>query len=125
MPVTLQQLIAQAEAAVPRIDPAAARQRMAAGDVLVVDVRDASEVAASGRVPGAINVPRGLLEFKIDPSSPAFDPQLRPDRAVIVYCGTGGRSALAGKTLKDFGFAEVHNLGGFRDWLAAGGEVER
>lgn len=125
MTSTLQQLLADADAVVPRIDAASAKDLIAGGEVLVIDVREPGEVAASGRVPGAVNITRGLLEFKIDPSSPAFDPALRHDRTVIVYCGTGGRSALAGKTLKDFGFARVFNLGGFRDWVAADGDIER
>jgi len=125
MPVTLQQLLADANAVVPRIAPEEAQRLMAAGDVLVLDVREPAEVAATGRVPGAVNVTRGLIEFKVDPSSPAYDPRFSPDRTVIVYCGTGGRSALAGKTLKDFGFTSVFNLGGLADWINADGDLER
>ena len=69
-------------------------------------------------------VGRGLLEFKADPTAPSHDPQFRPDRPVILYCASGGRASLAGKTLKDMGYADVRNLGGFAGWKAAGGEVE-
>ena len=48
-----------------------------------------------------------------------------PAKPVILYCGSGGRSALAGKTLKDLGYAEVYNLGAFKDWVEAGGAVEK
>ena len=97
---------------------------MQAAGALVVDVRDAAEVAASGKVKGALAVSRGLIEFKADPDSPMHDPAFRRDRPVILYCASGGRSALAGKVLRDMGFADVHNLGGFRDAIAGGLESE-
>jgi rhodanese-related sulfurtransferase len=90
---------------------------------LVVDLREGSELQA-GKVKGAVHVPRGLLEFRADPSAPSHDPAFDPNRPVIVYCASGGRAALAGKTLRDLGYADVRNLGGFKDWAAAGGEVE-
>jgi rhodanese-related sulfurtransferase len=76
-------------------------------------------------VKGALAVSRGLLEFKADPDLPTHDPALRKDRPVILYCGSGGRAALAGKTLLDMGFKDVYNVGGFKDLLAAGWEVEK
>ena len=97
---------------------------MIADGALVVDIRDSAEIAVSGKVRGAVVVGRGLLEFKADPTAPSHDPQFRPDRPVILYCASGGRAALAGKTLKDMGYADVRNLGGFAGWKAAGGEVE-
>ena len=124
MPTTLQEMMAAANAAVPRITPEDARAMQRDGEALIVDVRDGAEVTKTGKVAGAINVSRGLLEFKVDPSSPAYDAAFRKDRPVILYCGTGGRSALAGKTLKDLGFATVYNLGGFAVWEAEGLPVE-
>lgn len=118
-------MLAAADAVVPRISPAAARDLMAAGDAVVVDVREAHEVQDSGKIPGALLVPRGLLEFRADPQSPQFDPLFRAGAAVILYCAVGGRSALAGQTLKQMGYAQVYNLGGFADWVADGGAVER
>ena len=97
---------------------------MIAAGALVLDIRDSAEIAASGKVKGAVAVGRGLLEFKADPTAPSHDPQFRPDRPVILYCASGGRASLAGKTLKDMGYADVRNLGGFAGWKAAGGEVE-
>jgi rhodanese-related sulfurtransferase len=61
-----------------------------------------------------------MLEFKADPALPTYEPSLRKDRPVIVYCASGGRSALAGKTLLDMGFSDVRNAGGFKDLAAAG-----
>jgi len=122
---SLKELMAEARAAVPAIDPVNAAALMATSDPLVIDVRDGMEVRASGKIPGAVHVSRGLLEFKADPDSPMYDPEFRKDRTVLVYCASGVRSALAGKTLKDFGFQDVRNLGGFQDWIAHGGKVEK
>ncbi|WP_210529479.1 rhodanese-like domain-containing protein [Rubellimicrobium arenae] len=116
-------LLADAAAAVPRIDATEARRLQAEG-ALLLDVRDAPERAASGSVPGSIHVSRGMLEFRADPESAYFDGRFDKGRAVVLYCASGGRSALAGKTLKDMGYAQVFNLGGFKDWAAAGEPVE-
>ena len=109
---------------VPRISPEEARRLMREQAALVVDVRDAGEVEASGKVKGALNVSRGMLEFRADPESPYHDKAFSKDRPILVYCASGGRSALSGKLLKDMGFENVHNLGAFKDWAASGGETE-
>lgn len=121
---SLNQWMAEANAAVPRITADEARRLQAEG-ALVVDVREPNELAQTGQVPGAVAVPRGLLEFRADPGSPSHDPRFDPGKPVVLYCASGGRSALAGKTLRDMGYGKVFNLGGFQDWVAAGGAVER
>lgn len=125
MATSVKQLLETANAAVPRITPAQAREMMAKGNTLVVDVRDAAEVAQSGKVPGAVNVSRGMLEFRADPESPYHDKNFARDKTVILYCASGGRSALSGKTLKDFGYGQVYNLGAFKDWAEGGNPVEK
>jgi rhodanese-related sulfurtransferase len=125
MPASVKEMIEAANAAVPRISPEEAKAMMAKGDVLTVDVRDAPEVAASGKVKGAMNVSRGMLEFRADPGVPYHDPAFTKDKTIIVYCASGGRSALSGKVLKDMGYDRVYNMGAFKDWAAAGGEVEK
>jgi len=125
MTTTIKQMLESANAAVPKITPADAQAMMARGDVLVVDVRDAPEVQASGKVAGAKNVSRGMLEFRADAASPYHDPAFEKDKDVIVYCASGGRSALSGQTLKEMGYERVHNLGAFKDWVAAGGATEK
>jgi rhodanese-related sulfurtransferase len=122
---TLKQMMDAANAAVPRITPAQARDMIAQGNTLVLDVRETQEVEKSGKVAGAVHVSRGLLEFRADPDSPSHDKGFVKDKNVIVYCGSGGRAALSGKLLKDMGYERVYNLGGFKDWADAGGEVER
>ena len=125
MAANLKQMMEAANAAVPRITPAQAKAMMAKGDALLVDVRDGAEVAASGKIVGAVHVSRGLIEFKADPDEPGHDKRFDKARPVILYCASGGRSALAGKLLKDMGYTHVYNLGGFKDWAESGGEVER
>lgn len=125
MSTSVKQLIETANAVVPRITPQQAQQKIASGEVLVVDVRDAPELVSGGKVGGAVHVSRGMLEFRADPASPYHDKRFDKDRPVIVYCASGGRSALAGKALKDLGYTEVYNLGAFKDWVDSGGSVDK
>ena len=125
MATTVKQLLEAANAAVPRVTPAEGREMIAKPNTLIVDVRDAAEVEQSGKVAGAINVSRGMLEFRADPESPYHDKNFAKDKSVVVYCASGGRSALAGKMLKDLGYDQVYNLGGFKDWAESGGAVEK
>jgi rhodanese-related sulfurtransferase len=110
---------------VPRISPARAQDMIAKGNTLVVDVRDVPEVESSGKVAGAVHVPRGMLEFRADPESPYHDQNFAKDKTVIVYCAAGGRAALSGQALKEMGYGEVYNLGGFSDWADAGGAIDK
>ncbi len=89
-------------------------------DVVLVDVRETVELDREGTIPGAVHVPRGLLEFQADPGSPIYNNSLDPGSRLILYCGTGGRSALAAKTLIDMGYSDVASLaGGFAAWREA------
>ncbi|WP_274628852.1 rhodanese-like domain-containing protein [Arvimicrobium flavum] len=125
MATNVKELMAAANAAVPKITPSEARKLIAEQNALVVDVRDTTELQASGKVKGAVHVPRGMLEFRADADTPYHDKNFTKDRPIIVYCASGGRSALSGKLLKDFGYSNVHNLGAFKDWAESGGEVEK
>jgi rhodanese-related sulfurtransferase len=89
-------------------------------EAVLVDVRETTERENDGAIPGSIHAPRGLLEFHADPESPAYNDALRPDQQIILYCGSGGRSALAAKTLIDMGYEDVSSLaGGYAAWRAA------
>jgi rhodanese-related sulfurtransferase len=125
MATSVKQMMEAANAAVPRITPAEAREMIAKGNTLVVDVRDAPEVEKSGKAAGAVHVSRGMLEFRADPESPYHDKNFAKDKTVIVYCASGGRSALSGKVLKDMGYERVYNLGAFKDWAEGGGAVDK
>ena len=124
MASSVKQMLEAANAAVPKITPAEARDMIAKGGTLVVDVRDAGEVAASGKAAGAVNVSRGMLEFRADPDSPYHDKNFSKDKTIILYCASGGRAALAGKTLVDMGYGDVYNAGGFKDWVESGVATE-
>ena len=125
MASSVKEMLEAANAAVPKITPAQAQAMMAKGNTLVIDVRDGTEVEKTGKVAGAVHVARGLLEFRADPASPAHDKAFSKDKTVILYCASGGRSALSGKTLKDFGYSDVHNLGAFKDWAESGGAIDK
>ena len=124
MATSVKQLMDEANAAVPKLTPSQTSELIAKGNTLVVDVRDANEVEKTGMIGGAINVSRGMLEFRADPASPYHDKNFSPDKTIIVYCASGGRSALSGKMLKDMGYGQVYNAGGFKDWAESGGKVD-
>jgi rhodanese-related sulfurtransferase len=125
MATSVKQMMEAANAAVPRITLARARDMIAKGNTLVVDVRDAPEVEKSGKIAGALNVSRGMLEFRADPESPYYDKNFAKDKIIILYCASGGRSALGGKVLKDMGYGQVYNLGAFKDWAEGGGGIDK
>ena len=111
-------LVAAAKAHVHEIDIDAADAAIRDADVLI-DVREADEFAA-GHIPGAINVPRGVLEFKLS-STPELDAR---DLRVLLYCKTSGRAALAARAMRDMGYLQVQSIaGGFDAWVAAGKPV--
>ena len=124
MPTSVKEMLAAANGAVPRVSPDEARRLMAEADALVVDVRDGTEVAKTGKIKGAVHVSRGMIEFKADAETPYHDAAFRKDRPIILYCASGGRSALAGRTLQEMGYERVHNLGGFKEATEAGLETE-
>jgi rhodanese-related sulfurtransferase len=124
MVTSVKQMLDAANAAVPRITAVQAREMMTKGNTLVVDVRDAPEMDKSGKVAGSVNVSRGMLESRADPESPSHDKSFSKDKTIILYCASGGHSALAGKVLKEMGYNRVYNLGAFKDWAENGGPLE-
>lgn len=125
MPATVKEMMDAANAVVPKVTMEEAKTLVAGGNAVIVDVRDSAELAQTGKVKGALHIPRGSLEFRADAGTSYHDPNLAPGKTVILYCAAGSRAALAGKVLKDMGYADVRNLGGFKDWADAGGETER
>jgi rhodanese-related sulfurtransferase len=122
---SVKDMLSAANSSVPKISPQDAAALIQRGQVLVVDVRDGLEIQSSGKVQGAKHVARGMIEFRADPDSPYYDKEFSRDKTVIVYCASGGRSALAGKTLQDMGYKDVRNLGGFKDWVENGGAIDK
>lgn len=94
-------------------------------DAVIIDVREESEVYNSGVIKNAIHIPRGLLEFTLAPNSQTNPiKNINEETFLLVYCAGGYRSALAAKSLKDLGFKNVYNLGGYQEWIDSGGEIQ-
>ena len=120
-----QDLVDAAEAAIRTLSIAEARERHGSDDVLFIDIRDVREVSRTGRIEGARHVPRGMLEFWIDPASPYHKPFFAGDKLFVFYCAAAWRSALAAKTAQDMGLKPVAQLaGGFDAWIEAGGPID-
>ncbi len=121
MPRTVMQLVAEQRKRIENLAPARLRESLGQVGVTVIDIREPGEIAATGAIPHAVCVPRGVLEFRADPTSPSHDPVLDPGARTVLYCASGGRSALAGGALLDLGYEHVAHLdGGITAWLEAG-----
>jgi len=114
----------EANATVPRISAAEAVAAHKNAGAVFVDVRDSSGIAETGTIAGAERIPRGMLEFMADDSSPLHNAAMQKDASIYLICAAGGQAALAGKTLQDMGYTSVTNIGGFSDWVDAGGATE-
>lgn len=118
-------LVGEAKGRVENLDPDAVERELASGDAVLVDLREAEELDQNGRIPGAIHVPRGMLEFRADPTSPYHQEPLDPSKRVILHCASGGRSALGASVLQEMGYSNVAHLdGGITAWKDAGKPVE-
>ena len=116
-------LVTQAKAQTENLTPEQVAQEAAQGAV-VVDLREPAELQNDGMIEGAIHAPRGMLEFYADPTSPYHRAEFDPTRRTILYCASGGRSALAAQTLAELGYADVAHLdGGIKAWCAEGRPV--
>lgn len=117
-------LVARAEARVTTLSPEQVAWRLENDGALLVDIRDVRERKREGHIPGSIHVPRGMLEFWIDPDSPYHKPELARADSLILHCNKGWRSALATATLLDMGLENVaHMDGGFERWRTEHGAV--
>jgi rhodanese-related sulfurtransferase len=122
---TASQMVAEAKQRIESLTPEQLVVELARGDVILVDLREPAELAQNGSIPGAVHAPRGMLEFWADPASPYHRPELDPTGRVVLYCASGGRSALAADTLAQIGYANVAHLdGGFKGWTERGYATE-
>ncbi len=114
-------LVKEAKSQIENLSPEQVASELESGDAVVVDLREPQELEATGMIPGAIHAPRGMLEFYADPSLPYHKDELERDKRIILHCASGGRSALAAKTLKDMGYTNVaHMEGGIKAWQEEG-----
>jgi len=108
-----------------RLSPQEAVVKAKNGEIIVVDVRDHNELAMTGKAEGAVHIPLSVIQMQANPSSPDFNPALDTNKPVAVYCASGARSSMATQVLQQYGFNEVHNIGGLGHWQMAGGAIER
>ena len=120
------QLVAEAEERVQRVSVAELLDAVQRQTRLLIDLRDIRELWREGTIPGSVHVPRGLLEFWIDPESPYFHKVFAEPKPLLLFCNKGWRSALAADVCQRMGVENVAHLeGGFEAWVAAGGAVEK
>ena len=128
MPITkgFRALVDEAMAQVTTHSVDQVRQRLDDPALQLVDIRDARELEREGTLPGAINAPRGMLEFWVDPDSPYYKPVFGDaGKQYVLFCGAGWRSGLAAKALQDMGMTNVAHIdGGFTEWAKQGAPVE-
>ena len=119
MTTTAAEMVGEANARIEHVSPKEAADEAASGKAVLLDIRE--PVEWEQHIKGAVQVPRGVLEFIADPASPKHKAELDPARRVIVYCRSGTRGALAALTLKSLGYEHVANMdGGFTAWKEAG-----
>src|SRR5438309_937375 len=117
---TVGQMVEEAKTRIENLSVEQVEAEMARGDVQVLDIRDVRERRKLGFVPGSQHVPRGMLEFWLDPTSHYYTGKVDPTKRIIVYCAGGQRSALAADVLREMGFPNVAHLEvGFNGWAAA------
>lgn len=118
-------LVAEAKEKIENLTPAEVAAELENQGAVLVDLREPEERTAQGAIPGAIHAPRGMLEFYADASTPYHREEFDPAARIVLYCASGGRSALACSALKELGFRDVAHLdGGFKGWVATGNPVE-
>ena len=122
---TAAEMVAEAKKRVENLSVDQTAQELESGDALLVDLREPGERAENGSIPGAVEAPRGMLEFWPDPTSPYHRDEFDPSRRIILHCASGGRSALAAAMLQDLGYERAaHMDGGFKAWKEAGRPVQ-
>ncbi|GAA3600407.1 rhodanese-like domain-containing protein [Kribbella ginsengisoli] len=118
---SVQDLVANARTTIQNLSVTEVAEALATGGVTLVDLREPAEVTRDGAIENAVFAPRGMLEFYADPASSYHRSEFDPEARVILYCASGGRSALAGRTLQELGYTDVSHLdGGLKAWIAAG-----
>lgn len=124
MPRTIGDKVAEIKSQIDNltVDEVAAEREQGA---LVIDIRESEELAQHGKIPGSLHIPRGMLEFHADSTTRYYNPELSPDKRIILHCAGGVRSALGVAALQELGYENVAHLeGGFGAWAQAGAPVE-
>lgn len=114
-------MVKEAKAGVENLTPQQVQEELSKGNANLIDIREADELAQTGKIEASTHAPRGMLEFYADASLPYHKPEFDKNKRIILHCASGGRSALAAKTLKEMGYTNVaHMDGGIKAWKEAG-----
>ena len=117
-------LVQKAKLEIENLSPDQVSTELSRGGATLIDLRESEELKQNGRIAGSIHAPRGMLEFYADPSLPYHKPEFDKNKRIILYCASGGRSALAVKTLKQMGYTNIAHLdGGLKAWKDSGKQV--
>ena len=123
---TVKELVAKANEQVETLQVSEVKTLLSNPGIALVDLRDSAELQQEGKIPGAVHVNRGMLEFALDPTTKYHNPVFSSGKKIVFYCAGGGRSALAAATAEDMGLDNVaHLAGGFKAWKEAGAPVEK
>jgi rhodanese-related sulfurtransferase len=118
---TVTDLVNEARAKIENLNVNQVSDELAAGNCLIVDIREKDELEQQGIIPGSFHAPRGIIEFLADPSHPAHKPEFDSTQRIILHCAGGGRSAMATAMLQEMGYTNIAHLdGGMNAWKAAG-----
>ena len=126
-PKAAAEMVVEAKGRVENLTPEQVAAEIEGGGVVLVDIREDDERQRDGAIPGAVRAPRGMLEFWADPTSPYHREEFDPARRTVLYCASGGRSALAADTLQGMGYGNVAHLNGgikAQGWKEGGNPIE-
>ncbi len=119
------ELVREAKQEIENLTPQQVKQELDGPGVVLIDIRESEELKQNGKIGGSVHAPRGMLEFYADPSLPYHREEFDSGKRLILQCASGGRSALAAKTLKQMGYENVAHLdGGLKAWKEAGFPVD-
>ena len=122
---TSKDYLEEANKVVKKIEINDALEKHKNNSAIFIDVRDSSDIAATGTITGALKIQWGLIEFVADDSHGLHNKALKKDSEIILVCGAGGQAALTGKTLVDMGYSNVSNVGAIGDWENKGGPMTK
>ena len=117
--------LSEANSIVDKIKVSEGIEKHEDGHALFIDVRDSADITSTGTISNCLRIPRGMMEFVADGSSPLHNEKLSKDKEIILVCGAGGMAALTGKTLIEMGYTKIKNVGAIGDWIKAGGPIEK
>lgn len=119
-------MVAKAKATINELSAEEAIRLSGEAETLIIDLRDVRERQRDGYIANSLHVPRGMLEFWIDPESPYHKSEFAEDRHFIFHCASGWRSALSASTAQNMGLKPVSHIdGGLSAWVKAGGPITK